>query len=80
MKECRFCKNALDDCVCEKLPEDHSGETLCESCEKKEVCEQRDNWEPYIFHLQYVYCHEEKGQPSFVSNEEWVNKTILGKG
>jgi hypothetical protein len=75
---CKLCGETLSECMCTSLPEDHSGEMLCETCSDKEKCEEREA-EPAILHDQIVHCHEVAGKPSFISDEEWVQIWREGK-
>lgn len=56
----------------EKEIEDHSGESLCETCLDREECHKREETEPMIFEDQYLYCHEIKGVASYRCDEDWI--------
>jgi hypothetical protein len=36
---CGLCGEYVVDCTCTKLPEDYSGETVCEECKFKSSCD-----------------------------------------
>lgn len=68
---CKLCGETFEECTCERTPEDHSGETLCETCPDKLKCEARED-EPAILHAQIEHCHEIVGRADFRSDEQWI--------
>ena len=58
--------------------EDRSGESLCEACPDRKICEAReDGLDTWIFEDQYLHCHEIKGLPSYQDDEYWVDMAII---
>jgi len=61
----------------EKENPDHSGETLCETCEHKAECEHRQDEEPHIFESQWLHCHEVLGRQDYHDDDKWINDFIV---
>jgi hypothetical protein len=67
----------FEDVESENEIEDHSGESLCETCKDRTICEAReDSDDPWIFEDQYLHCHEIKGAADYQPNEVWIDAAV----
>ena len=55
----------------EKEIEDRSGETLCETCEHKKECDNREG-DPHILQAQFFHCHDVVGRADFFPDKDWI--------
>uniref|UniRef100_A0A6M3JCS7 Uncharacterized protein n=1 Tax=viral metagenome TaxID=1070528 RepID=A0A6M3JCS7_9ZZZZ len=75
---CPKCSSVPEDCTCEAEIADHTGETLCESCEHKIDClVRREEEEPAILIAQWQHCHEVLCRQDYHTDDKWVNDSIV---
>jgi hypothetical protein len=49
---------------------------ICTLCPSRCECDRRDNLEPHILEMQYLYCHE-KGRADYQEDDYWINKVVI---
>ena len=70
-EHCAICGCTTELCICAGLLEDHSGESLCETCPDKTKCDEREA-EPAILHAQMEHCHCVVGRADYHTDEQWI--------
>lgn len=71
-EKCKLCGEELDFCSCAKVPDDHTGETLCEGCPNHMECIKREEENLKILQAQFYHCHSVLGRRDFHPDKNWM--------